>query len=135
MTLDLDNLSVADQKRWDTYSMISDVSKSVNGCRYRFDWSQYTQEELDAILDSYIKQSEIVAKEEAEWEAQKQVELEKNIQSVIDAGAGDRQTAIRWMWDAFLEEEQYPDPDYWMYGLQIGYNSPLAKELKSAIAA
>mgnify|MGYP006928172775 FL=1 len=133
MTLDLDNLTAEDQKRWDTYSMISDTFKSINGCRTRFDWSVWTQEELDTYLNELVAQSIEQQKEEEVWEKQKESELEKNIQSVIASGAGDRETAIRWMWDAFLAEKEYPDLDYWFYQLQIPYRGDLSKELTAIV--
>lgn len=103
MTLDLDNLSAADQLRWDTYSMISDVSKDLNGVRTRFDWSKWTQQALDNYLDKLQAQLDREIEEEREAERQAAIQLEKNIQTVIECGAGDRETALRWIQEAELE--------------------------------
>lgn len=73
---------------------ISDLSKDAYGFRVRnTDWASMSFEELAAEVNYF---SGIVEEEMAEMEAAE----EAAIQKAIDAGAGDRETAMRWLEDA-----------------------------------
>ena len=73
---------------------ISDLSKEAYGFRVRnTDWAAMSFEELAAEVNHF---SEIAQEEAAEMEAAE----EAAIQKAIAAGAGDRETAKRWLEDA-----------------------------------
>ena len=57
--------TIEDKIKWDIYGMISDASKSLNGCRARFDFLQFSVEELYAEYNSYVR----MAGDDAEYEA------------------------------------------------------------------
>jgi hypothetical protein len=104
--------------KWDIYGMISDASKDLNGFRARFDFLQFSVEELYADYESYVRM--IDADNNYEENLQK-----ANIQAMLDAGAPDEETAARWaesdewdyeqeaadMWNAQVEalEDSYHD--------------------------
>lgn len=105
----------------------SDLHKEAYGCRPRqWQWEAWEamtpdekEEEWKFLLATMKRR---VAEDKArKEEAVKAFEL--RIASVIEAGAKDRETAIKWMFDA--EEDEYIrfDPDYFCYqnGLPYGY--------------
>ena len=68
--------TIEDKIKWDIYGMISDASKSLNGCRARFDFLQFSVEELYAEYNSYVR----MAGDDAEYEAEL---LASNIKAMI----------------------------------------------------
>lgn len=73
---------------------ISDLSKEAYGFRVRnVDWSSMSFEELAAEVNHYSA----IAEREA-FEAS--IAEEQAIQKAIDAGAGNRETALRWLEEA-----------------------------------
>ena len=73
---------------------ISDLSKEAYGFRVRnVDWSSMSFEELAAEVNRYSAIAQEEADAEAAWE-------EKAIQECLDAGAKDRETALRWLEEA-----------------------------------
>jgi hypothetical protein len=105
------------------YGYISDASKDAQGFRTRFDYTEYTAEELmkeavywegrviESIEEDRIREAECVA------------EFEKLIADTISMGAGDRETAIRWLRSS--DEWAENDDNYfeYTYGLPYGYLS------------
>ncbi len=78
--------------KWDIYGMISDASKELNGFRNRFDFLQFSVEELYAEYERYVQ-----------W-IQDDINAEENynkgqIQAMLDAGAPNEETAARWAAD------------------------------------
>ena len=108
----------------DAYSYISDASKGVQGVRSRFDWSEFTlvqlcmqgdrwsERVLESIQEDKIREDEAIA------------EFESNIAATIEIGAGDRETAIRWIKDAFTndDEDGYFDERYFLYHHELPYS-------------
>ena len=105
------------------YGYISDASKDAQGFRTRFDYTQFTPEELmkEAV---YWEERVVEAIEEDKIrEAECIEEFEKLIADTIDMGAGDRETAIRWLKDGddwFENDESYFE---YTFGLPYGYLS------------
>jgi len=95
--------------KWDIYGMISDASKELNGCRARFDFLQFSVEELYADYESYVRM--IDADNNYEENLQK-----ANIQAMLDAGAPDEETAARW---AESEEWDYEQEAADMWNAQV----------------
>ena len=84
--------------KWDIYGMISDASKSLNGCRARFDFLQFSVEELYAEYNSYVR----MAGDDAEYEANLK---QANINAMLEAGAESEEQAKAWL-------DQDSDYDY-----------------------
>lgn len=93
----MDIFSVEDYERSDMISGISDLYKEVNGFRPRhFDYDNMSFAQLQDIYESLIEEADLAA-ERAHAEALEAIEdYNKFIDSIIDMGAGDRETAIRW---------------------------------------
>lgn len=96
-----------------------DLYKDVYGFRPRHISTDFmTEAELEAELNS------LQAEGERRWAAEKAeqdrnvVALEARIQSLIDMGAGDRTTAIRWIDQA---EQSNGDLEYLCYLLNVPY--------------
>jgi hypothetical protein len=90
----------------DLYSFISDASKEANGCRRRLNIHEYTVAELEDLADYYAK----AANDEAEREEARQEyaieKFEAAIARIIECGAGDRETAVRWFRDAHFADDE-----------------------------
>ena len=87
--------TIEDKIKWDIYGMISDASKELNGCRARFDWIQFSVEELYADYESYVRM--IDADHIYEENLKK-----ANIQAMLDAGAPNAEPAER-----LAQEDEY----------------------------
>ena len=96
-----------------------DMYKEVYGVRPRwYDYDSKSVEEIKADLDMLAHKVEEM---EAAREAAEKVAIERfenQVQSWISIGAGDRETAIRWIHDA---EETDGDNDYLCYKLDLPY--------------
>lgn len=103
---------------------ISDISKTAYGCRLRLHWDDMSIDELKSTLDNVCNAADEQMKYEAEQEARSVAQFEEAIEDSIRIGAGDRETAIRWLIQAEdLESEWSEDKDYVCYrlGLPYGY--------------
>lgn len=99
-----------------------DFYKSVYGIRPRWmDYDAMTEEQLEAELKFLGEESERVCAEEEAAQKEAIVRFERRVLDVIESGAQDRETAIRWIRDA--EGAEYADMDYLCYclGLPYGY--------------
>jgi hypothetical protein len=103
----------------------SDLYKDVHGFRPRF----ATEEQWNSIewLDIqcsnlYVELQEVMAFE-AILEKENIAKFETRINDIINTGAGDRETAIRWIFDAQEDEYIKNDKDYFCFqnGLPYGY--------------
>lgn len=113
-------------KSWDELSeveqlacMFSDFYKDVHGVRPRFDDASWTVADYQREIDGLRDYSEILEKEQKEFEERKIQEVEERIAKLIAIGAGDRATAIRWIRDA--EDCNGSDEDYLCFVLGIPY--------------
>ena len=107
----------------DLYGYISDASKDAQGFRTRMDISNMTIEELMVEADYWEGRVIEAIEEDSMREANAVKEFEETIAKLIDMGARDRDTAIRWM----REEDEWTqhDDNYfeYTYGLPYGYLS------------
>ena len=116
-----DELSEVEQLQ----STFSDYYKSVYGFRPRFmadaEWNcaEWLKSQL-VILD---KEAEVVFAEEKRQKEDAIRRFEAKIAEVVATGAKDRETAIRWMFDAENDDYVSNDPDYFcfLHGLPYGY--------------
>ena len=105
----------------------------VKGRHYDFD--AMSMDELRDEADRINRAIEETIAREKAAEAQALEEFERRIAETIRYGAGDRETALRWMTQ---DEEFYHDQDieHWIWKHDIlftGYARELMKELKSIV--
>lgn len=93
-----------DLLKQDLYSYISDASKDANGSRRRLNVQDYTVAELEDLCDYYSEQVSIAIDEDERRHAAAEAKFEENIASLIEAGAGSRETAIRWIREAHADD-------------------------------
>lgn len=119
-------------KSWDELSeveqlacMFSDFYKDVHGVRPRFDDESWTAADYQREIDSLQIQCKAQMAEEQERQQEAIAKFEKHVINTICMGAGDRETAIRWIMDA---SEAANDPEYFCFlnGLPYGYFKEVA---------
>jgi len=120
-----DGITTAAQlERYYMEGNIWDLYKDVNGIRPRWmDFKSMSDAELKATYDGLLVDLERHNVEEAGREAEAVKAFEAKIAELIETGAGDRETAIRWLRDAEGDEQiQYDDGYFeYSYGLPYGY--------------
>lgn len=110
-----------------------DMYKDVHNIRPRwYNYQEMTVEDLKKELDLLHKQMDVVLQERKEEEEQA-IQIFKNIlASYVDAGAKDKETALRWFLnEETLEHEQ--DIDHLLYNLGLlftDYGKELKKDIK-----
>jgi hypothetical protein len=96
-------------------NIVSDLFKDVNGFRpgstFYTTWNSGNNDQKQVIWDNLILQHEEKYNEDKRIEAEETEKFEAQIASAIDAGAGSRETALRWI----VEELDLSDSDK-MYG-------------------
>jgi len=99
----------------------SDFYKEANGFRPRFDTSSWTLDRWQKEFDQLDRTCKANAEAEAESQAEAAVAFEAKVAKLIEMGANNRSTAIRWMLEA--EDEVQKDVGYLEYclGLKYGY--------------
>lgn len=104
-------------------SLFSDMYKDVHGFRPR--WCSKEQwdsiEFLNEQIEYLSKELEIKFEEDAIEEKRNIAIFEQRITDIINTGAGDRQTALRWILDAENDEYVYFDLDYFCYTNNLPY--------------
>ena len=109
---ELSQLEQARELYWDMY-------KDAYGVRPRgVDTSTWTLEQFEAEFEGLGVAIEAEDKARKEAEATATVVFEQRIQSLVDAGAKDRTTAIRWIHEA---EDTQGDDEYLCYTLGLPY--------------
>ena len=98
-----------DFKRNEVLSYISDLYKDVNGVRPRFyNFHEWSDNELEAFTDKLIAQ----LKENEELEhLQEEADVKRfqdQVQKTIELGAGNRKTALKWLFSS----EEYDQGEY-----------------------
>ena len=123
--------------RQDTLSFISDLYKDVNGVRPRFyNFHEWSDSELEAFTDKLIAQlKENQELERLQEEADVQF-FQAQIQKTIELGAGDRKTALRWLFSSQeYDQGEYVtdwDIDGFLYSQGI-VHSDFGKEVKKEL--
>jgi len=116
----------------------SDFHKDAYGFRPRYvNYHEFTLEELKADFARFQE----VCRENNEYERlaneRERAEFEKRVQSVIDMGAGDRETALRWIMDSYENHEfDYGVEGFCNFELRLGfteYAKQLAIELQPIV--
>jgi len=102
-TTDLDHwaesgvFSVEDYERHSLICEISDASKEAYGFRLRMDWDSMSMEELREEASRVWQYAVAEAELEQEREKLDLEEFKAMLQQTIDMGAGDEETALRWL--------------------------------------
>jgi len=124
-----------------TYSdeLISDLHKDARGFRpheaFYEGWTQSDDDNKQAIWDGLCREMNRREEEEARHEAYLLAKFEEEVQTHIDNGAGDRQTALRWMTqnDTFYHSQ---DVEHWVWKQGILFTDEgreLVKELEKIV--
>lgn len=108
----------------DLYTAISDLSKSATGSRMRYDISDMSIAELDDLVEYWGEASERACEEEREREHDAMVRFEATVMNLIECGAGDRETAVRWIREGQDEfDRMYGDESIrFKFGLPWSYD-------------
>ena len=78
-----------------------DLHKSVHGVKARWIYNtDYTEAEMEFLLESLQKEGERVWAEEAKQEANADAAFVAAINKMVELGAGDHKTALKWLHDA-----------------------------------
>ena len=119
---------------------ISDLYKDVHGFRPRgYNFDEWSFEELTKFVNDLSDQADEQAKQEKEWAEICLVEFKKSLQNIIDSGAGDRKTALRWMLQGDMGDDESLD----LYAIEyftmkrgidtLPYGESLEKELTKIV--
>ena len=119
---------------------ISDLYKDVYGSRPRnWNFEIMSFQELTDFVNSLSDQADEQNKQEQEWAEKCVVKFKKNLQKVIDSGAGDKETALRWMLQGDMGDSKELD----MYAIEsftmqrgidyTTYGDALEKELNKIV--
>mgnify|MGYP006292520043 CR=1 FL=1 len=100
-------------------STISDMYKDINGYRPRhLDFSTMSIASMESMInDLEIELKQVMLDDEVRQQANI-VRFERRVEETIAMGAGDRETAIRWIHDA---ENTHGDDDYLCFTLDLPY--------------
>ena len=115
--------------REEMLSMMSDMHKDVYGFRGRVNYSNYSMDELNAEVDFLQGIIEDDLKQQAVRQQQDIVVFKNLIQETIEHGAGNHETALRWL----LEGSEYPqdiEMFVWSYGIDFcDYGRSIYKQI------
>lgn len=105
----------------DLYQFISDVSKSATGCRMRYDISEMSIAELEELCTYWGEASDRAVERERKEQEEAVARFEARVTNIIECGAGDRETALRWIRDAQDEFDRMYGDEYLEYSLGLPY--------------
>ena len=126
-----------DFKRNEVLSWISDLYKDVYGIRPRgYNFNEWSDDELEAYTDQLIAQLKENEELERLQEEADVKSFENQVQKTIELGAGDRKTALRWLFSSEeYDQGEYVtdwDVDGFLYRKGI-VHSDLGKEVKKEL--
>lgn len=97
-----------------------DMFKDAYGYRPRFDTSAWTLADYEREIEDLSRVIAANMDAEREAEAVALQRFEARVAEVIESGAGDRETALRWLWQADNEVAyDRQDLEQWVYGLGL----------------
>jgi hypothetical protein len=127
-------------KREALLQIYSDYHKDAYGFRPRYDYSAYSLEQLEADFARFGQMISEAAEAEARDERAAVAAYQSVIRTLIEVGAGDEETALRWLASAGVEECG-PDYEHYLwkegilhteYGRELGTKlGPIFNELYS----
>ena len=110
---------------------IKDASGAAYGSKHRVDWREYSLEELKKMAADYCKAADEEYEREIKWKKKCATAFENRVQETIDLGAGNRETALRWILQAEDLNDHYYNEGYASYTFNLP--SSYDKELDSII--
>ena len=134
---EMDVFTVEDYKRYQLVSYISDAHKDAYGFRPRgYDFDRMTMDQLKEWADELSAEVAREIEREDARKADAVAEFKALVQSTIEMGAGDEETAIRWLTS---DEEFYHEQDveHWVYNQGIlftDYGRELVAQLNSTVS-
>lgn len=131
--LDIGITTIEQFEREELITEISECSKTANGRRLQTNFSEMSMEELKDLADYYSKEAELQLEREAE-ETQRAVEAHKStVQEMIDIGAKDETTALRWLtMDCGFDHEQDVESYAWNWNILFtDYGKDLVNKLNA----
>jgi len=120
--------------------IIWEAAKVATGCKPRWiDFQGESIESLQRTAEMYDRWADDQVEMEAAIEAAAVAEYESEIQSFIEMGAGDRETAVRWYVEAWTADRYVQDVDCILYHSGMPYFQPklpahIKPELEAALA-
>jgi hypothetical protein len=117
-------------------SAISDDFKDAHGFRPRgiWDFDSMSDSELHALTDRVYEEARLAYKEEEDRQAQSAKRFEELVLDTIRMGAGDRQTALKWLLAA-QDDDWYPDDLSGTFCFEYDLPYSYKEELKAALNA
>lgn len=117
-----DVYTVEQFKRWEFESVMSDLAKEAYGTRSACpDTSEMSLEELEATYDRLCEVAHENFLEEERQQAESVVTFEAAVTNLIETGASDRKTALRWLVDAEGDESGLNSYFEYCNNLPYGY--------------
>ena len=113
-------------ERDELLGLISDMHKDVYGRRLRVDMSNCTIADLRQEIADLQAQIDALVVEDQKLQAEAIQKFEERVNNIISSGAGDRDTAVRWMLDGI----DFPgDVGYleYLYEIPYGYINQTAQ--------
>ena len=110
--------TVEDYTKFQLAAAIADLSKSAYGYKNRVDWKTTSLEELERLEDSYARAAEEAYEMEKDQEEKDLASFKESISKYISLGAGDEETALRWM----VQDESFyngQDVEHWVWSQGI----------------
>ncbi len=91
--------TIEQETRDELIDMISDAYKSANGFRPRgiYNYDAMSTEDLQNEVNELVDQANAEYDREQEFANEQVAKFEASVQNVIECGAGNRETALRWM--------------------------------------
>ena len=125
-------MTTTETKRQEMILIYSDFYKEAYGFRPRhINYHEFTLAELQADFDRFSKVCKENARIEKEANGRAIAEFEQKVQTLINMGANDRKTALRWIVESYEAHDLYYGADWLVsYELGIGYNE-YADDLKA----
>ena len=111
-----DEALAAEVERYDLEMYIYDLHNAAYGVKGRhYDFASMSMDDLRKLADRIADAVEVAEAEEAHAAEVAIADFEATVGEFIEAGAGDRETALRWM---TMEETFYmkQDVESWVYG-------------------
>jgi hypothetical protein len=119
-------------KREALLQIYSDYHKDAYGFRPRYDYYSYSLEQLEADFARFAQMISEAAEAEARDERAAVAAFQAAIQNTIQIGAGDEETALRWLASAGVEECG-PDWEHYLWKMGI-LHTEYGRELGTKLA-
>jgi hypothetical protein len=119
-------------KREALLQIYSDYHKDAYGFRPRWDYSSYSLEQLEADFARFGQMISEATEAEARDERAAVAAFKSVIRTLIEVGAGDEETALRWLASAGVEECG-PDWEHYLWKKGILYTD-YGRELGTKLA-